>query len=96
MKEEPYVMTRAQLNRLDSIDPQSKATRCIQDHPDEAILCALAAGAVVGLAIGSLIGRSSSESRWRNSRVASMLGERLMGSIERALPDSVTSSLGLK
>jgi hypothetical protein len=79
-----------------SYETTSKLTRTVQDHPDEAVLSAFVAGAVIGLMIGGAIAGSSSGGTGRHRRVAEGLGERLMDSIENVLPSSLAKTFGVK
>lgn len=85
--------TYMESNNSDSLS--GRATQCIQDHPDESVLVALAAGTVVGLAIGGMLADSGNSRGWRDRHIARGLGERLMSSLDNVLPNSVSSSLGL-
>lgn len=76
-------------------EQRGKAGDMIQEHPDEAVLVALAAGAVVGFFIGSMISGSSDSKMVRHRRAAENLGERLMHSIEKMIPDSLSQTLGM-
>ena len=68
----------------------------IKSRPDESMLLALAAGAAVGVALGLSLGGGQRGWGGHSRRVAEGLGERLMHSLERVLPDSISSSLGVK
>lgn len=74
---------------------RGRAGETIQEHPDEAVLVALAAGAVVGFLIGSMLAGSSDSQMVRSRRAAEGLGERLMSSIEKMIPESLSQSLGM-
>lgn len=74
---------------------RERAGETIQEHPDEAVLIALAAGAVIGFIIGSALA-GGEESKLRHSRrVAEGLGERLLSSFESMIPDTLSKSLGM-
>lgn len=87
------------MSRMQGFDTQKsmrgKAGETIQQHPDEAVLLALAAGAVVGCLIGSMLAGSSDSKMVRSRRAAESLGERLMSSIEQMIPESLSQSLGI-
>jgi hypothetical protein len=74
---------------------RARADETVQQHPDEAVLVALAAGAVVGLLIGTMLAGPPETTLQRSRRAAEGLGERLMNSIEKMLPDSLSQSLGM-
>ncbi len=67
----------------------------IQQHPDEAVLVALAAGAAVGFLIGTMLASPSHSTMRHNRRAAEGLGERLMSSIEKMIPESLSQTLGM-
>lgn len=86
-------------NRIQEHDSACLASRTqeiIRSRPDESVLVALAAGAAIGIGLTVLTGGRSNSAFSRNRRVAEGLGERLMHSIEKVLPDSLSSSLGVK
>lgn len=74
---------------------RGRAGETIKDHPDEALLVALAAGAVVGFLIGSMIAGPSDSHMARSRRAAEGLGERLMSSLEKMIPESLSQTLGM-
>lgn len=74
---------------------KQRASQTVQSHPDEAVLVAFAAGAVVGLIIGTMLGSPDEHTTRRARRAAEGLGERLMASIEKMIPNTL-SSMGLK
>jgi hypothetical protein len=89
------------MSRMHQVEEQGrafsqKAGDTVQEHPDEAVLVALAAGAIIGLVIGTMLAGPEETQTRRARRAAESLGERLMTSIERMLPDSLSSSLGMK
>lgn len=73
----------------------AKTEEYIRSRPDESVLMALAAGAAVGVALGIVVGGSRGGGA-HSRRVAEGLGERLMHSLERVLPDSIHSVMGGK
>lgn len=77
-------------------DISHKTSQAIDKHPDEAVLVAFVAGAAVGLLISTLLSGPEETTARKTRRAAENLGERLMASIERMLPDSLSSSLGMK
>lgn len=88
-------MSRVHTLNYEPREATGPVRQCIEDYPDEAVLVSLAAGFGLGLVIGGLLAGSSSSHGWRQRHVATGLGERLMASIEKVLPDSVSSSLGM-
>lgn len=78
-----------------SYDEPGKISQCIQDRPDEAVLVALVSGVAVGVVIGMAIAGSDQPQRWRDRRLAESLGQRLMTSLDRVLPESLSQNLGL-
>ncbi|TWT73564.1 hypothetical protein Pla123a_39000 [Posidoniimonas polymericola] len=87
-------------NRIEDHDSSCLTARSqefIRSRPDESVLLALAAGAAVGVGLALLSGgQRQGWSFTRDRRVAEGLGERLMHSLEKVLPDSLSSSLGVK
>lgn len=86
-------------NRIQEHDSACLASRSqdlIRSRPDESVLIALAAGAAVGVALTVFSSGGRRLPFARDRRVAEGLGERLMQSLEKVLPDSLGSSLGVK
>lgn len=68
-----------------------QAKHCIQDNPATAVLGALAIGAFVGVLASRKLSQPSASQR----RLASGLGDKLMQSLEKSLPEAVSSTLGI-
>lgn len=74
----------------------------VKDHPDEAVIGAFTAGAILGLVIGASLAGSSSQRKWNSSwsgstdGVAQRLGEGLMSSLETVVPSSLAKAFGSK
>jgi hypothetical protein len=95
----PYQEGKSVMSRMQGFQSEqsmrAKAGESIQQHPDEAVLVALAAGAVVGLLIGTMLASPSDSTMQRSRRAAEGLGERLMSSIEKMIPESLSQTLGM-
>ena len=66
----------------------------VQDRPEETILAAFAAGVLVGLMVGVALAESSSAGSRRSHSVAESLGNKVLHSIDKILPDFVAKTLG--
>jgi hypothetical protein len=68
---------------------------CVRDRPTESVLACFALGVVAGTFIGMKIIGSTQDTRSYQRRVAEGVGERIMSSLDRVLPESVSRQLGI-
>jgi len=76
-------------------DSAGSVSRCIREWPEESVLVAFASGVAIGVGLGIALGGAEVMHRQRDRRLAEGMGERLLATFDRVLPDSLGRTLGL-